>query len=51
MIRLDSPSLAEIRGLQVINNILCVGQIDGLVTLYDMGAPGKEKFTKQITQF
>lgn len=51
VIRLDSPSLAEIRGLQVINNILCVGQIDGLVTLYDMGAPGKEKFTKQITQF
>ena len=50
-VKLDLPTKEEVRGLQVINNMLCVGQIDGLVTLYDMGAPGKEKFTKPITQF
>jgi hypothetical protein len=25
--------------------------LDGQVTLYDMGAPGKEKFTKPITSW
>jgi hypothetical protein len=28
-----------------------VGQLDGSVSLFDMGAPGKEKFTKLITSF
>jgi len=28
---------------------LCVGQLDGAITLFDMGAPGKEKYTKVIT--
>lgn len=50
-VKLDLPTKEEVRGLQVINNMLCVGQMDGLVTLFDMGAPGKEKFTKPITQF
>ena len=47
--QLESKPACEIRGLQVINNLLCVGQINGQITVYDMGAPGKEKFTKVIT--
>jgi len=37
--------------MQAINNILCVGQFDGSVMIFDMGAPGKEKFTKPIIEF
>lgn len=49
IIQLDPASKSEIKGLQVINNLLCAGQVDGQVTLYDMGPPGKEKFTKVLT--
>ncbi len=31
--------------------MMCVGQLDGTVTIYDLGAPGKEKFTKPLTSW
>lgn len=49
--QLESKSLSEIRGVTAASNLLCVGQIDGTVTLYDIGAPGKEKFTKLVTSW
>lgn len=49
--QLEPKISCEIRGLEVINNLMCVGQLNGTITLYDMGAPGKEKFTKVITSW
>lgn len=49
MIQIESKTVSEIKGIQVINNLMCAGQTDGNITLYDLGAPGKEKFTKVIT--
>lgn len=49
VLRIDSKTNSEIRGINVVNNLLCVGQMDGTVTLYDLGAPGKEARTKPIT--
>jgi hypothetical protein len=51
IIKLQCTSTTETWGIQAISNILCVGQFDGSVSLFDMGAPGKEKFTKLITSF
>jgi hypothetical protein len=51
VVRLNCATKAETWGIQAINNILCVGQLDGSITLFDMGASGKEKFTKLITSF
>lgn len=46
IVTLTSETRRRVMGLQIIQNLLCVGLSDGTVTLYDMGAPGKEKFTK-----
>jgi WD40 repeat protein len=49
--QIDSKVISEIRGLNIVNNLLCVGQLDGTITMYDLGAPGKEKNIKEITSW
>lgn len=38
----------EITCIETVNNILLVALYDGTIHMYDMGADGKEKFTKSF---
>lgn len=51
VIKLKTESDSEIRGILSQNNILVAGQKDGTLSLWDMGAPGKERLTKLISSF
>ena len=43
----------EIRGLAVSSaeNFLVAGCKDGLITVYDLGQPGKERLAKELVSF